>query len=157
MFKTNKLAIVVPCYFEEEVLPETTGRLLKILEILISSHKIDDTSVILFVNDGSTDATWPIIKKLSKENKHVKGINLSKNFGHQAAVLAGLTVASKDSDMIISIDADLQDDVNAIIKMVDEYHKGFDVVYGVRDNRDTDTFFKKTTAKAFYKMTQIVK
>ena len=152
MFKTNKLAIVVPCYFEEEVLPETTGRLLKILEILISSHKIDDTSVILFVNDGSTDATWPIIEKLSKENKHVKGINLSKNFGHQAAVLAGLTVASKDSDMIISIDADLQDDVNAIIKMVDEYHKGFDVVYGVRDNRDTDTFFKKTTAKAFYKM-----
>ncbi len=152
MFKTNKLAIVVPCYFEEEVLPETTGRLLKILEILISSHKIDDTSVILFVNDGSTDATWPIIEKLSKENRHVKGINLSKNFGHQAAVLAGLTVASKDSDMIISIDADLQDDVNAIIKMVDEYHKGFDVVYGVRDNRDTDTFFKKTTAKAFYKM-----
>ncbi len=152
MFKTNKLAIVVPCYFEEEVLPETTGRLLKILEILISSHKIDDTSVILFVNDGSTDATWPIIDKLSKENRHVKGINLSKNFGHQAAVLAGLTVASKDSDMIISIDADLQDDVNAIIKMVDEYHKGFDVVYGVRDNRDTDTFFKKTTAKAFYKM-----
>ena len=152
MFKTNKLAIVVPCYFEEEVLPETTGRLLKILEILISSHKIDDTSVILFVNDGSTDATWPIIEKLSKENKHVKGINLSKNFGHQAAVLAGLTVASKDSDMIISIDADLQDDVNAIIKMVDEYHKGFDLVYGVRDNRDTDTFFKKTTAKAFYKM-----
>ena len=152
MFKTNQLAIVVPCYFEEEVLPETTGRLLKILEILISSHKIDDTSVILFVNDGSTDATWPIIEKLSKENKHVKGINLSKNFGHQAAVLAGLTVASKDSDMIISIDADLQDDVNAIIKMVDEYHKGFDVVYGVRDNRDTDTFFKKTTAKAFYKM-----
>ena len=152
MFKTNKLAIVVPCYFEEEVLPETTGRLLKILEILISSHKIDDTSVILFVNDGSTDATWPIIEKLSKENKHVKGINLSKNFGHQAAVLAGLTVASKDSDMIISIDADLQDDVNAIIKMVDEYHKGFDVVYGVRDNRDTDTFFKKTTAKVFYKM-----
>ena len=120
MFKTNKLAIVVPCYFEEEVLPETTGRLLKILEILISSHKIDDTSVILFVNDGSTDATWPIIEKLSKENRHVKGINLSKNFGHQAAVLAGLTVASKDSDMIISIDADLQDDVNAIIKMVDE-------------------------------------
>ena len=152
MFKTNKLAIVVPCYFEEEVLPETTGRLLKILEILISSHKIDDTSVILFVNDGSTDATWPIIEKLSKENRHVKGINLSKNFGHQAAVLAGLTVASKDSDMIISIDADLQDDVNAIIKMVDEYHKGFDLVYGVRDNRDTDTFFKKTTAKAFYKM-----
>ena len=152
MFKTNKLAIVVPCYFEEEVLPETTGRLLKILEILISSHKIDDTSVILFVNDGSTDATWPIIEKLSKENKHVKGINLSKNFGHQAADLAGLTVASKDSDMIISIDADLQDDVNAIIKMVDEYHKGFDLVYGVRDNRDTDTFFKKTTAKAFYKM-----
>ena len=152
MFKTNKLAIVVPCYFEEEVLPETTGRLLKILEILISSHKIDDTSVILFVNDGSTDATWPIIEKLSKENRHVKGINLSKNFGHQAAVLAGLTVASKDSDMIISIDADLQDDVNAIIKMVDEYHKCFDLVYGVRDNRDTDTFFKKTTAKAFYKM-----
>ena len=152
MFKTNKLAIVVPCYFEEEVLPETTGRLLKILEILISSHKIDDTSVILFVNDGSTDATWPIIEKLSKETRHVKGINLSKNFGHQAAVLAGLTVASKDSDMIISIDADLQDDVNAIIKMVDEYHKGFDLVYGVRDNRDTDTFFKKTTAKAFYKM-----
>ena len=152
MFKTNKLAIVVPCYFEEEVLPETTGRLLKILEILISSHKIDDTSVILFVNDGSTDATWPIIEKLSKENRHVKGINLSKNFGHQAAVLAGLTVASKDSDMIISIDADLQDDVNAITKMVDEYHKGFDLVYGVRDNRDTDTFFKKTTAKAFYKM-----
>lgn len=152
MFKTNKLAIVVPCYFEEEVLPETTRQLLKILEILISDHKIDETSVILFVNDGSTDATWPIIEKLSKENQHVKGINLSKNFGHQAAVLAGLTVASKDSDMIISIDADLQDDVNAIKQMVDEYSKGFDVVYGVRDNRDTDTFFKKTTAKVFYKM-----
>ena len=152
MFKTNKLAIVVPCYFEEEVLPETTRQLLKILEILISDHKIDETSVILFVNDGSTDATWPIIERLSKENQHVKDINLSKNFGHQAAVLAGLTVASKDSDMIISIDADLQDDVNAIKQMVDEYSKGFDVVYGVRDNRDTDTFFKKTTAKVFYKM-----
>ncbi|TGD24471.1 glycosyltransferase [Companilactobacillus suantsaicola] len=146
-----KLSIVVPCYNEEEVLHETTKELTAILHGLIADQKITPTSKIVFVDDGSKDKTWQLIDTFSKENEVVSGVKLSRNFGHQGALLAGVTTASKDSDAVITIDADLQDDVNAIPKMVDEYLNGSEVVYGVRNNRDTDTAFKRSTAEMFYK------
>lgn len=152
--KENVLTIVVPCYNEQEVLPETTHELVDLLKILINQGKVSDKSKILFVNDGSKDRTWELIIKYTKEYSYVAGLKFSRNYGHQNALLAGMTTAVKYSDMIITIDADLQDDVNVIPKMVEKYHKDFDVVYGVRNSRKTDSFFKRRTALAFYGLMQ---
>lgn len=148
----NTLTIVVPCYNEEEVLPETVKELSSLLKQLQASNKISMASKILFVNDGSQDKTWQLISKYTEKYEWVAGIKFSRNYGHQNALLAGMKTAVDFSDMIITIDADLQDDVNAIPKMVEKYHEGYDVVYGVRNNRDTDTWFKRRTALAFYSL-----
>ena len=151
----NRLYIVVPCYKEEAVLPETSRRLREKLEALIKQGKIDRNSRILFVNDGSKDRTWPLIEQYHKEAPEIfSGINLSRNRGHQNALLAGLSTAVTRADMVISMDADLQDDINAVDAMIDEYHNGYDIVYGVRSKRETDTFFKRFTAEGFYKIMQ---
>lgn len=148
----NVLTIVVPCYNEEEVLPETVKELGNILNNLISESKVSSQSKLLFINDGSRDKTWQLISQYTAQYSYVTGIKFSRNYGHQNALLAGMSIAVKYSDMIITIDADLQDDVNAIPEMIEEYHKGYDVVYGVRNSRTTDTFFKRRTALAFYKL-----
>lgn len=150
MSENNVLTIVVPCYNEQEVLPETVKELGGILQGLVKNNKVSRQSKILFVNDGSKDKTWDLISEYTSEYDYVTGIKFSRNYGHQNALLAGMTVAVKYSDMIITIDADLQDDVNAIPKMVEKYREGYDVVYGVRNSRETDTFFKRRTALAFY-------
>lgn len=144
------LTIVVPCYNEQEVLPETVKELGGVLEKLIKDGKVSSQSKILFVNDGSKDKTWELISKYTKEYEYVTGIKFSRNYGHQNALLAGMAVAVKYSDMIITIDADLQDDIYAIPKMIEKYNESYDVVYGVRNSRETDTFFKRRTALAFY-------
>ena len=148
----NRLFCVIPCYNEQEVLPETSKRLEAKLKDLIDAGKISDDSRILFVNDGSKDNTWNIIKDLHEKNEIFQGINLSKNMGHQNALLAGLMTAKDLCDAAISLDADLQDDINAIDEMVDKFNNGCDIVYGVRSKRATDTFFKKFTAESFYKL-----
>ena len=147
----NILYIVVPCYNEEEVLPETSKRLKEKVGTLIGKGKIDKRSRIVFINDGSKDKTWDLICKFHKEDSVFSGINLSRNRGHQNALMAGLMTAKDHADMAISMDADLQDDVNAIDEMVDKYLDGCDIVYGVRSKRKTDTFFKRFTAEAFYR------
>lgn len=144
------LTIVVPCYDEQEVLHETSKLLKNIIDDLIEQNKISSNSKILFVNDGSKDKTWEIIEQLQSQEKVFTGIRLSRNFGHQNAVMAGLSRAVWYSDMMITIDADLQDDIQKIYEMVDKFYQGFDIVYGVRNNRDTDTGFKRTTAEAYY-------
>ena len=146
------LYLVVPCYNEEEVLYETSSRLLEKLNNMIENNIVSESSKILFVNDGSKDKTWIIIKELHKTNNTFSGLNLSRNKGHQNALLAGLMEAKKYADMVISLDADLQDDINVIDKFVEEYYKGKDIVYGVRSSREKDTFFKKQSALAFYKL-----
>jgi glycosyltransferase involved in cell wall biosynthesis len=146
------LSIVVPCFNEEQVLPETIKELSNILIELIGNNKISSRSKILFVDDGSKDNTWMIIEQHSDMNSHIQGIKFSRNFGHQSALVAGMETARKISDCVITIDADLQDDVNAIYEFIEKYREGYDIVYGVRDKRDTDTFFKKHTALFFYKM-----
>lgn len=145
------LWIVIPCYNEEKVLPVTAPLFLKELKKLQEREKISNSSRILFVNDGSKDQTWNLIEKLSKENEHYIGISQSRNRGHQNAVLAGLMEAKDCCDITISIDCDGQDDISAMEDMVDEYLKGSEIVYGVRSNRDSDTWFKRTTAQGFYK------
>ena len=153
MQENNTLYIVVPCYKEQEVLPETSRRLREKLAQLMQEGKISDKSRVMFVNDGSSDNTWPIIRELhEKEPEFFSGVNLSRNRGHQNALLAGLMTAVNYADMIISMDADLQDDINAVDAMVDAYHEGYEVVYGVRSKRETDTFFKRFTAEGFYKV-----
>lgn len=147
----SKLCLVVPCYNEEEVLPITSKMFLDELKTLISENKITDDSRILFVNDGSKDKTWEIIKDLAKSDKHFIGISQSRNRGHQNAVLAGLMEAIDHCDISISIDCDGQDDISAMGKMIDEYHAGAEVVYGVRSSRKKDSFFKRFTAQSFYK------
>lgn len=146
----NVLTIVVPCYNEQEVLPETVHELGNILTQLVENKKVSVLSKILFVNDGSKDKTWDLISKYTKEFSYVTGIKFSRNYGHQNALLAGMSTCVDYSDMIITIDADLQDDVNAIPEMVDKFLEGNDVVYGVRNSRKTDTVFKRRTALAFY-------
>ena len=146
------LYMVIPCYNEEKVLPITAPLFLEKLNFLINADKISSDSRILFINDGSRDSTWEIIEKLSKEDTHYCGIAQSRNRGHQNAVLAGLMEAKQYCDITISIDCDGQDDINAMDKMVDEYLNGYDIVYGVRSSRDTDTFFKRFTAQTFYKI-----
>lgn len=148
----NKLYLVIPCYNEQEVLPETAGRLKAKLQSLIEKEKIAAGSRIVFVNDGSGDRTWEIIKELHEADSIYSGINLSRNRGHQNALLAGLMTVKDHADMVISMDADLQDDVNAIDEMIDKYRNGTDIVYGVRSSRAKDTFFKKATAEGFYKL-----
>ena len=148
----NILTIIIPCFNEEEVLPETCSEVGDILNNLISEKKVSPKSKILFVDDGSKDDTWRLIKEYSKQYSYITGITFTRNYGHQNALLAGLSVASKYSDIMITIDADLQDDVKAIYEMVDKYYQGNDVVYGVRSSRQTDTFFKKNTALAFYSL-----
>ena len=153
MNENNTLYIVVPCYKEQEVLPETSKRLKEKVLALRAQGKISDKSRIMFVNDGSSDNTWPIIRQLHEQEPDIfSGVNLSRNRGHQNALLAGLLTAVNYADMIISMDADLQDDINAVDAMVDHYHEGYEVVYGVRSKRDTDTFFKRFTAEGFYKV-----
>lgn len=148
----NCLYTVIPCYNEEEVLKETASRLIEKYKSLIANDKISKNSRIVFVNDGSKDKTWDIIKELHEENVIYSGINLSRNRGHQNALLAGLMTAKDYADMVISMDADLQDDINAMDKMIDSYLAGSDIVYGVRNKREKDTFFKKFTAEGFYKI-----
>ncbi|MCR4801470.1 MAG: glycosyltransferase family 2 protein [Lachnospiraceae bacterium] len=147
------LYMVLPCYNEEEVLPETSRQLKEKYQTLISSGKISSKSRIVFVNDGSKDKTWSIIQELHEKDPMFSGVNLSRNRGHQNALLAGLMEAKNCADMVISMDADLQDDIGVIDAMVDEYYKGHDVVYGARSARDKDTWFKRTTAESFYKLT----
>lgn len=147
----DKLWLVVPCYNEEEVLPETSKRLYKIMTDMVINGLISPESKIAFVNDGSKDKTWELIKKYHTGLDMFVGINLSRNKGHQNALLAGLTVAKEHADMVITLDADLQDDIEVIPQFVQKYYDGNDIVYGVRNNRDTDTAFKRTTAQGFYK------
>ncbi len=150
--RENRLFVVVPCYNEEEVLPETSKRLLEKMKSLIAAGKIAPNSRIAFVNDGSKDKTWEIIQRLHTEDEIFSGINLSRNRGHQNALLAGLMTVKDDCDISISMDADLQDDINAIDGMIDKYHAGCDIVYGVRSKRKTDSFFKRFTAESFYRL-----
>ena len=148
----NKLYLVIPCYNEQDVLPETAKRLKVKLKSLIEKEKIAPESRIVFVNDGSKDRTWEIIKELHQADSVYSGINLSRNRGHQNALLAGLMTVKSHADLVISMDADLQDDVDAIDEMIDKYLAGTDIVYGVRSSRAKDTFFKKATAEGFYKV-----
>lgn len=154
MKETAELAIIVPCFNEEEVLPQTIKTLDSLRQELIKSELISETSKIVFVNDGSKDKTWNIIEKAHHKDSHIQGICLSRNFGHQEALLAGLY--NTKADMYITIDADLQDDISVIKDMVKNYHKGFEVVYGVRNKRNTDSFFKRNTALLFYKTMKIL-
>lgn len=151
----NTLYVVVPCYNEEEVLEETTKRLKEKLNDLIKSKKINKDSKVMYVNDGSKDKTWELIKKISNDSMFT-GISLSRNRGHQNALLAGLMTAKEKADIVISMDADLQDDINAIDEMLEKYNEGNEIVYGVRSSRKKDTWFKKTTAEAFYKFMKLM-
>lgn len=148
----NILYLVIPCYNEEEVLAETSARLKKKMYDLIEKNKIDQKSRVIFVNDGSGDSTWELISMLHQQDKLFGGINLTRNRGHQNALLAGLMTVKDYADMVISMDADLQDDIDAIDEMIDKYAQGIDIVYGVRSRRAKDTFFKKATAEGFYKI-----
>ena len=145
------LYIVIPCYNEEKVLSITNKMFKAKIESLIQNNKIDPQSRVMFVDDGSTDNTWEIIKELSKQEVFI-GIRQSRNRGHQNAVLAGLMEAKDRCDITISIDCDGQDDINAMDEMVDKYIEGYEIVYGVRSKRKTDTFFKRFTAESFYKL-----
>lgn len=148
----TKLAIVSPCYNEEEVLESSIKRLTELYNRLISENKISKDSFFLFVNDGSRDNTWNIIAKLHKENPFVHGINLARNVGHQSAIMAGMMTAKDSADAVITIDADLQDDLQAIPQMIDDYAKGYDIVYGVKVSRQADPIMKRLTAVTFYKL-----
>lgn len=150
--KIPTLYLVIPCYNEEEALPYTKIEVTKKMEQLLREDKISPKSRVLLVNDGSKDKTWDIITEYHSENPLFSGINLSRNRGHQNALLAGLFVAKDLCDVTISMDADLQDDINAIDGMLAEYEKGAEIVYGVRSARETDTFFKKFTAEGYYKV-----
>ena len=152
MKPNNLLYLVVPCYNEQEVLPETHRRLGEKLEALAAGGAIAAQSKMLFVDDGSRDATWQIIADLAQSDPRVVGVKLSRNRGHQNALLAGLTVAVKHSDITVSVDADLQDDLDAIDQMVEKYHAGAEIVYGVRSDRSSDSAFKRGTAQGFYKL-----
>lgn len=149
-----KLCMIIPCYNEQEVLCETAKRLLNKYQHLIFDGKISGDSRIVFVDDGSKDKTWEIIVRLSLENELFEGIKLSRNRGHQNALLGGLMTVKDDFDAVISMDADLQDDINAIDKMLESYNNGNDIVYGVRSTRKKDSFFKRSTAHFFYKVMQ---
>ncbi len=146
------LYLVVPCYNEQEVLPQTSQRLLEKLESLMERGMIDEESRILFVNDGSKDRTWEMIEELHRQNPVYQGVKLSRNRGHQNALLGGLMTAKEYADMTISLDADLQDDIDVIDQFLERYYEGCEIVYGVRSARKTDTFFKRFTAESFYRL-----
>lgn len=146
------LYLVIPCYNEEEVLHETARRLVGKMKTLQGDDKISNQSKIVFVNDGSKDSTWAIIKELHEKEQMILGINLSRNRGHQNALLAGLMTVKEYADAVVSLDADLQDDINAIDEMIEKYYEGNSIVYGVRGERKTDTFFKRFTAESFYRV-----
>ena len=150
------LYIVVPCYNEEEMLHITSEKLEEKLRTLKNSGKISDDSRIVYVDDGSKDKTWNIIEEMHHNNKVFNGVKLSRNEGHQNALLAGLDYARNHADMIVSMDADLQDDIDAVDAMIDKYHEGAEIVYGVRNDRSTDSAFKRGTAQLFYKMMKIM-
>lgn len=154
--KAVKLFVVIPCYNEEEVLHETTKRLKEKLNKLIKDEVISKDSRVMYVNDGSKDKTWEIIKEISESEEHFTGITLSRNRGHQNALVAGLLTAREYADVVISMDADLQDDINAIDGMLEKYNEGCDIVYGVRSSRKKDSFFKKFTAEGFYKFMSLM-
>ncbi|MDR1002257.1 MAG: glycosyltransferase family 2 protein [Oscillospiraceae bacterium] len=154
--KDSTLYIVIPCYNEEEVLVQTSSEMEILMDRMMSENLISQKSKVMFVDDGSKDTTWSIIQSLCKENSLFSGVKLSRNRGHQNALLAGLAVANKYADMTVSIDADLQDDINAIEEMVVKYHGGADIVYGVRGDRRSDSFAKKTTAVMFYKVMKMM-
>ena len=145
------LYLVIPCYNEEEVIKETTKRLKEKINSLIKSKKISKESKIMYIDDGSSDRTWKLIEEFNQKDKQITGVCLSRNRGHQNALLAGLMTAKNYADVVISMDADLQDDINAIDEMIDKYHSGCEIVYGVRSSRKKDTWFKRTTAQVFYK------
>ncbi len=153
---SDVLYIVVPCYNEEEVLPETSRRLKEKMEALVAAGTVSEGSRILFVNDGSRDRTWEIISALHAADPVFSGVDLTRNRGHQNALLAGLMTAKDRCNMAISMDADLQDDVDAVDKMIEEYHAGCDIVYGVRSSRKKDTFFKRFTAEGFYRVMNLL-
>ncbi len=146
-----KLGIVIPCYNEEEVLAETKKHIEKLINKMIEENEISKDSFICFVDDGSKDKTWDIIEEFSKNSPNFKGIKLSRNFGHQNALIAGLMQLKDSADALISMDADLQDDISVIRQFVEKYKEGYEVVYGVREDRSKDTTFKRATAEAFYK------
>ena len=150
------LYLVVPCYNEEEVFPETQKRLTEKLLDLIKTGRADENSRMLFVDDGSKDRTWELISKYSAENPYLCGLKLAHNRGHQNALLAGLMTAREYADCAISLDADLQDDIEVLDQFMDKFREGCDVVYGVRNKRETDSFFKRTTAQGFYKFMKIL-
>ncbi|GEB76519.1 glycosyltransferase family 2 protein [Sporolactobacillus inulinus] len=152
MNEETLLSIVVPCYNEEAVLPETFKELSEQLRKLKINDKIDKSSFIVFVDDGSTDRTWALIREKAETDAFIQGVKLSRNFGHQHALIAGMETVSNQADCVITIDADLQDDIRAIHALIDKYHEGFDVVYGVRKRRNQDSFFKRNSALAFYKL-----
>lgn len=152
MDKSVNLYVVVPCYNEEEVLLETAKRMLALFGTMKSDGLINNKSRIVFVDDGSKDETWSIIDDLTKSHREIAGVKLARNAGHQNALFGGLMTVRNNCDCAVSIDADLQDDINVIPEMVKKYIEGYDVVYGVRNKRETDTFFKRTTAVAFYKL-----
>ena len=154
--KLPVLYIVIPCYNEEKVLPITSDLFIKKIKELVKEKLIDTKSRILFVNDGSKDDTWNIIFDLARNNKYVEGISLSRNVGHQNALLAGLMQAKDRCDISISIDCDGQDDIDAMNEMIERYNDGYDIVYGVRSKRDTDSFFKRFTAQSFYKLLNLL-
>lgn len=151
-----KAYVVIPCYNEEEVLSETSSRMKKLFDDMKKNGLVTDDSKVIMVDDGSRDKTWSIISELCDKDKLFGGIKLAKNAGHQNALLAGLMTVKDECDCAISIDADLQDDINVIPDMVKNYLDGYDVVYGVRNKRDTDTFFKRTTAVGFYKLMHLM-
>ena len=153
---TPILYLVIPCYNEEEVLPETTRRLKEKFSVLTSAGRISELSRILLVDDGSKDHTWSMISSLAKEDCRFGGVKLSRNRGHQNALLAGLMTAKGQCDCCISMDADLQDDIGAIDQMLDAFSEGYEVVYGVRSSRESDTFFKRSTAQGFYKFMKLM-
>lgn len=148
----DTLYLVIPCYNEEEVLPETRRRLKQKLGDLAAAGKISENSKVVFVDDGSKDKTWELIKRFHGEDSLFTGISLSRNSGEQNAYIAGMTAANEYADMIITMDADLQDDINAIDNMIEDYYKGSDIVYGVRSSRKKESFFRKFPARVFYKI-----
>ena len=156
MKRSSILYIVIPCYNEEDVLLETTKRLKEKLEYLINKKTISNKSKVVYVNDGSKDNTWNLIKEIESNEELFTGISLSRNRGHQNALVAGLLTVKEYADVIISMDADLQDDINAIDEMLEKYYDGCEIVYGVRSSRKKDSFFKKTTAEGFYKFMEIM-
>ncbi len=152
------LAIIVPCYNEEEMFPTTCPALLALLNHLVSQGKISSESYLCFVNDGSRDQTWNLIAQACQDNpRRVKGIKLATNFGHQNALMAGMMTMRQKCDCMITVDADLQDDISVIEQMIDKHREGFKVVYGVRNSRKTDSFFKRFTAQTFYRLMQRMK